>query len=64
MNSALAQKAPEFSLAGDKSTVKLSAYKGKVVYVDFWASWCKPCRKSFPFMNDIHSKYKNKGLKS
>lgn len=32
----------------------LSAYRGKVVYLDFWASWCGPCRLSFPFMNQLH----------
>ena len=31
---------------------------GKVVYVDFWASWCIPCRKSFPWMNDLKAQYK------
>jgi len=40
----------------------LSAYKGKVVYLDFWASWCAPCRVSFPWMNDIQQTYGNKGL--
>ncbi|MDH3327073.1 MAG: TlpA family protein disulfide reductase [Gammaproteobacteria bacterium] len=44
-------------------TVKLSKLKGKVVYVDFWASWCAPCRKSFPWMNNMHARYKAKGLK-
>jgi len=33
--------------------------KGKVIYIDFWASWCSPCKKSFPWMNNIHNKYKN-----
>ena len=37
-------------------------YKGSVVYVDFWASWCGPCRKSFPWLNSIEKKYRDKGL--
>lgn len=58
-----AQNAPDFVLKGDQGPIKLSSYRGKVVYVDFWASWCKPCRKSFPFLNQMHKRYKNKGLK-
>lgn len=37
--------------------LNIEQYKGKVVYVDFWASWCVPCRKSFPWMNEMHQKY-------
>jgi len=40
----------------------LSAYKGKVVYLDFWASWCNPCRLSFPWMNEIQEMDGKKGL--
>ncbi len=40
----------------------LAKHKGKVVYLDFWASWCVPCKRSFPWMNDIQSKYKDKGF--
>jgi thiol-disulfide isomerase/thioredoxin len=35
----------------------LKQYNGKVVYLDFWASWCKPCQKSFPWMNDMVQRY-------
>ena len=51
--------APNFEV---NNSTKLSDLKGQVVYVDFWASWCKPCRASFPWMNDMTQKYKDKGL--
>jgi thiol-disulfide isomerase/thioredoxin len=41
----------------DISDFSLAQYRGKVVYLDFWASWCKPCQKSFPWMNAIQKKY-------
>jgi thiol-disulfide isomerase/thioredoxin len=37
--------------------------KGQFIYIDFWASWCAPCRQSFPWMNALHSKYGARGLK-
>lgn len=59
----LGAPAPDFQLSGLKQeSVTLSKLKGKVVYLDFWASWCGPCRKSFPWMNEMKRKYAADGL--
>jgi len=42
--------------------LNLEALKGKVVYVDFWASWCVPCRHSFPWMNRMQSRFGQEGF--
>ncbi len=52
-----AQKAPAFALPGDNKPINLKNLKGKVVYLNFWASWCDPCRKSFPWMNNLHARF-------
>jgi thiol-disulfide isomerase/thioredoxin len=41
----------------DIGQLNLEDFKGKVIYLDFWASWCKPCQKSFPWMNSLVAKY-------
>lgn len=48
------------SLNGD--TVRLSSLKGKVVLLDFWASWCAPCRASNKYLVKLYPKYKDKGF--
>ncbi len=55
-------QAPGFSLPGQNKTVQLSDYRGKVVYLDFWASWCEPCKRSFPWMNELQSLYGEDGF--
>jgi len=42
--------------------VRLSDYKGKVVLLEFWATWCPPCRASVPGLEKLHNNYKDKGL--
>jgi len=50
------------AIAADGKPVDLSPYKGKIVMLDFWASWCTPCRKSFPWLNQMEEKKSAKGL--
>lgn len=57
-----ADKALRFQMPGTNGTVDLAKFHGKVVYLDFWASWCIPCRKSFPWMNTLQGRYKDKGF--
>jgi len=60
---ALASKAPVFELPGDTGSVSLQKYRNQVVYVDFWASWCVPCRHSFPWLNKMQERYGEDGFK-
>jgi thiol-disulfide isomerase/thioredoxin len=60
----IGQAAPQFTLPTlqkDQPT-SLKQFAGKVVYVDFWASWCAPCRTSFPLLNKLHEKLKSQGF--
>ena len=55
--------APAFTVrALDGHSVRLSDYKGKVVVLDFWATWCAPCRASLPHLNDVQERFSKQGL--
>jgi peroxiredoxin len=55
--------ASDFSLQDmSGKTIRLSDYKGKVVLLEFWATWCPPCRASVPGLQKLHNAYKDKGL--
>jgi len=57
------KQAPDFSLkALDGKTYKLSDLKGKVVLLDFWATWCPPCREELPIIEKLHQEFKDKNL--
>ena len=44
------------------ATFDIESYRGRVVVVDFWASWCKPCRESIPWLNELRTRYAAQGL--
>jgi len=55
--------APDFELASlDGKKVKLSDFRGKAVLLNFWATWCPPCKEEMPWFVDLQKKYGNNGL--
>lgn len=57
-----ARTAPSFTLRGVAGPVCLDSLRGRVVVVDFWASWCQPCRRSFPWLDGVQKRYRDRGV--
>jgi peroxiredoxin len=54
---------PEFSVTGtDGKKVSLKDFRGKIVFLNFWASWCEPCREEMPAMERLYQEFKNKNF--
>ncbi|WP_054955991.1 TlpA family protein disulfide reductase [Paenibacillus dakarensis] len=59
----IGNRAPQFTLeTKDGEPVKLSDYAGQTVFLNFWASWCPPCKVEMPYMQDFYEEYKDKDM--
>ena len=62
-SAAVEGKAPDFTLKSvHGENLKLSEQRGNVVMINFWASWCAPCRQEMPLLNDIYLRYRDMGF--
>jgi len=60
---ALAEPAPDFTLKSDSGeNIRLAEQRGKVVMINFWASWCGPCRKEMPLLDELYQRYEPAGF--
>ncbi len=58
------QTAPDFALrSSEGSNLRLSEYRGEVVMINFWATWCGPCRQEMPLLDDLYTRYERVGFK-
>ncbi len=60
---AVAEPAPDFTLKSDSGeNFRLAEQRGKVVMINFWASWCAPCRQEMPLLNELYQRYERAGF--